>query len=218
MKEQSVQVNDILQIRTTDDQESLPLNSRVEDVLPDVLVIAWPVERGRPAPVRLGQQVSLSFVRGGLAYVFAGAIKEQGQQPIPYLKIRPLGPPQKVQRRDYFRVKMALDLELAGVVGYPASREAALYLNTHTYDLSGGGMSIRTEKSIPPGSMVEAKLNLPDNLPPMKLTVRIVSSIPILGTDGRPLTHTGMSFRGMKESERRRLIRFLTQAQRTQLT
>ncbi len=211
-----VQVNEILQIKSVDDPNALPCHSRVEDVAKDQVTIAWPLERGTLVPIRRGQRLSLSFVRQNSAYMFLGMVQEQVQKPLPHLKIHLLGPPQKVQRREFFRLKVAVDVEIAGVIRHPVEGEKVLYFDSHTYDLSGGGMAIRSDQSIPVGSMLEVKLALLDGEPPMKIIARVVSSLPVQGADGRYLSHLGISFPGIKEIERRRIVRYLNRLQRDQ--
>lgn len=216
MESESVQVNEILQIKAMDDPNALPCHTRVEDIAGGCIVIAWPLDRGSQIPVQLEQQLMLSFVREEAAYVFAAVVQEKGQAPVPYLKIRPLGHPRKIQRREFFRVKVAIDVEIAGVISHPAQGEMVLYFKSHTYDLSGGGMAIRLEKNIPVGSMLEVKLFLFDGLAPLKIIARVVNSVPVQSVGGRTLSRIGMSFPGITETERRRIMRYLFQMQRNQ--
>lgn len=211
-----VQVNEILQIKSVDDPNALPCHSRVEDIAKDQVIIAWPLEHGMQVPIRRGQRLSLSFVRQNSAYVFLGTVQEQAQKPLPHLKIRLLGPPQKMQRREYFRLRVAVDVEIAGVIRHPLEGEKVLYFDSHTYDLSGGGMAIRSDQSIPVGSMLEVKLGLIDGEPPLKVIARVVCSLPVQGVDGRYLSHIGISFPGIKDTERRRIVRYLNRLQRDQ--
>lgn len=217
MKHPTVEVNDLLQLKLPDDPNSLPFQSRVEDVVEGCLVIAWPSDRGAPIPIHPDRPLSLSFVRGNVGYVFAAKVQEKGLEPFPYLKVHPLGPPKRIQRREFFRMKIGIEVELAGVVVQPFNRETVVYLKSQTFDLSGGGMAIRSEASIPVGTVLEAKLVLLDGLPPIKFMARVVQTQPVLIPDREPLSHIGMSFTEIKEADRKRIIRYLFRSQMNQL-
>ncbi len=218
MEQPTLRINDNLQIKIKDDPNALPCYSRVEDVSEGCIVVAWPLDCGVQLPFRIDQPLSMSFVREGVAYVFTGVVQKKQQSPIPHLSIRPLGRPERVQRRDYFRVKVAVDVELGGVVDFPSDRGTTLYIKTNTYDLSGGGLSFRSESLLPVGNMLEARLALSDKEPKLILAARVVYVIPIAGPDGRALYHIGVSFSGIKEAERGRILRYLYHVQRTQIT
>ena len=216
MKEFAVEVNDILQIKIVDDPNSLSYRSRVEDIVGDWMIIGWPTSNGVLVPIHLNRPLSLSFVREDAAYLFVGVVQEREREPFPHLKVHLLGPRERLQRRQFFRVRVPIWLEIKGARSFRENPDAVLYLKTHTYDLSGSGVAIRSETSIPVGTILEAKLLL-DQLPPLKATAKVVSSESIVTPDRKTLSHIGMSFVELKESQRTRLVCYVFRVQRQEL-
>jgi c-di-GMP-binding flagellar brake protein YcgR len=169
------QINDIIQIKILDDPDSLTYRSRVEDVVEDQMAISWPTNNGVLVPIHLDGHLSLSFVREDAAYIFWGVVQDRKKEPFPILKMHILGPPERIQRRQYFRMKVPVGLQIKGVMNLPNNPQAELLLETQTYDLSGSGLAVRTWNPIPVDTTVEVKLTL-DEPPSLKLTAKVVSS------------------------------------------
>jgi c-di-GMP-binding flagellar brake protein YcgR len=219
MKETTVAVNDLLQVKVTDDPNSLTYRSRVEDVGGGIIIMSWPTDGGGLIPVRVGQPLSLSFVREDAAYSFEGLVQDREKEPIPYLKIRPLGPPLRVQRRQFFRVKVAIDVEITPIVVPDVTGKLARsgVVRTFTYDISGSGFAIRSESTWPAGALFDAKLMLPGDEVPIKLLAKVVNVEPLVGADKRPKFHVGMFFVTLAESDRNRIVRHLFKVQMQQI-
>jgi c-di-GMP-binding flagellar brake protein YcgR len=216
MNMMKAEVNDIIQVKVIEDPNSLSYRSRVEDVVEDQMIIGWPTSNGVLVPIHLDGHISLSFVREDAAYVFLGVVQDRKKEPFPVLNIRVLGLPERIQRRQFFRMKVPIGLEIRGVMSLPNNPQADLFIETQTYDLSGSGLAIRSEIPIPVDTIVEAKLTL-DDLPPLKLTAKAVSSELITTRHNTKLSHVGFNFLDLKEGQRMRIIRYLFRMQMQQL-
>ena len=210
-----VEINDIIQVQDVDDPNSLSYHSRVEDIASEHMVIAWPTSNGMLVPIHLDRPLSLSFVREDAAYVFSAVVQEKKQDPVPLLKVRVQGPPKRIQRRQYFRLKVPIGVKIQGVMNLPENPQTILDISTQVYDLSGSGLAIRSEIPIPIGTMLDVRLLLLPN--PLKLLARVVSSELLTARDGRKLSHIGFNFVDIKEGQRMRIIRYLFQRQLKQL-
>ncbi len=220
MKDPSVvEINDLLQVKLLDDPNAMSYGSRVEDVRPGCLDISWPTDRGVLIPIGQDCLLSLSFVRDDAAYAFSATVEAKEREPIPYLRVKPLGPPERMQRRLFFRVRVAVPVELVRTVSAGPSRPGgASFFRTSTYDLSGGGLSIRVESSLPTGTVLEARLDLPDGFSPIRIPVRVVTCVPLAMPNEKPLNRVGMSYLAISEAERTRIMRHLFKVQMEQLT
>jgi c-di-GMP-binding flagellar brake protein YcgR len=219
MKETTIAVNDLLQIKVTDDPNSLTYRGRVEDIGGGIIITSWPTERGVLIPIHVGRPLSLSFVREDAAYSFDALLQDREQEPIPHLKIRPLGPPRRIQRRQFFRVKVALGVELAATVApdVPSKWKSIESTDTFTYDISGSGLAIRSETSYPVGALYDVKLALPDGFAPIKILAKVVNTEPIITADNKQIFHIGMFFVAIIESDRTRILRHLFRVQMQQI-
>ncbi len=213
MEDATIRINDILQVTRPDDPDFIPCQSRVEDCGEGILVIAWPSDRGTLISIHDGQVLTLSFVRQDAAYVSNAKVLLSGQEPIPFLKVQLLGPAARHQRRDFVREQVAVAVEMVGVIASARKGETVAFIKRSTFDLSGGGFSLRWESPLPLGSVLEAKLTLPDGDLPIKATVRVVTLDSIEVSGSQHIYHIGLSFSLITEKERRRIVRFLFRAE-----
>ena len=218
MKALPVEINELLQVKMMDAPDSLTYPSRVNDLVAGAVVIGWPTDRGVRLPIRENQQIWISFVRQDAAYAFSGVVESREQYPIPQLYVRPSGEAERIQRRQYFRVRTAIAVEMFGSRPDAATNDkgSVILLRTHTYDLSGSGIGLRTEEPIPAGATLELKLRLPNELPVVKAVAKVVHSGPAPGsTPDKPLFHTGIYFLSISENDRSRIIRHVFRVQQT---
>lgn len=214
----TVEINDLLQVRLVDDPDANPYSSRVEDIRPDSIHISWPTDRGGLMQAALERRISISFVRDDAAYTFVGVVEERALDPIPYLRVRPLGPPERMQRRKFVRIKTAIPVELRGALRIgPDKSLRDMSLESTTYDISGGGLCVRTHAEPTAGAVLDARLSLPDGRLPIKVRVRVVTCKPIVTRNQKQLNRIGLCFLAISEIDRTRIVRYLTKIQAQQL-
>jgi len=209
-------VNELLQVKVPNDRNPMNYYSRVNNVADGKIVIAWPTNRGIRLAVRIDQILELSFVREGTPYAFSGLIDEAILEPLPQISIILTSAISQTQRRQNFRVKCLVPIEVLGAIEDKAgsvNEEAAkvISIKTVTYDLSASGVAIRHSMRIPEGSLVEIKLGLPDEGPVIKLPSRVAYSENL---PGRQLSyHVGLHFLAISERECARIVRYLYRMQ-----
>lgn len=204
-----ISVNDLIQVAAADDKNPSNYYSRVNNVLKDKIVIAWPTQRGIRLPVRPDQKLIFTFLRDGIPYAFNGIAGETIREPLPQITIIPFGSIKKTQRRQNFRVKCLVPVVITGTAnlsGSSGETEHAVAIKTVTVDLSAGGIGIRWSKGVPEGTLLEAKLALPDKGPVMRIPCRVAYSEQI--PDNPSMYHMGMQFLAISEREQARIIRY----------
>jgi c-di-GMP-binding flagellar brake protein YcgR len=214
------QINDLLQVKVLDDPNSLTYHSRIDDLVSGKVVMSWPTERGIRVPIHLKQELSLTFLREDAVYSFKVVVEDRNQQPIPQLRVRPLTIPERTQRRQFFRVRTALPVELTGTVPDGTAGAGAgnvLHIVTTSYDLSGSGVSIRHGFSIPTGTLLQLKLTLPGEDAVVKALAKVVCSESIALGGDKIVHHVGMYFLSIAEAQRSRLVRHVFRVQQTAL-
>jgi c-di-GMP-binding flagellar brake protein YcgR len=181
-------------------------------------VIAWPTNGGIRLMARQDQILHFSFMSKGVPSAFTGLIDETSMDPMPQITIILSSAVTQVQRRQNFRVKCLVPLEITGSImeGSKDGTATPLSIQTTTYDLSAGGLAFRHQKRIPEGSLVEIKLGLPDNKPAIKAPCRIIYSEVFAETS--KLYRTGMQYLAINEAERARIVRFVYRTQLSGLT
>jgi c-di-GMP-binding flagellar brake protein YcgR len=220
---ETLSANDFLEIRAPGDSDQLVCRSWVEQVEGDKLVVTWPRDpHDIRIPVRHGQSIELSFVRSDAAYNFHAVIEGRTADRFPRLILKTSGPPRRTQRREFFRVKTSLSLEITsatkGASGWVSLGPASLIqLKGRTYDLSGSGISFRHTDRIPAGSYVEAKLNLGE-LPLVRAICKVLDSKMIYSERNKSVYAVRMYIIQISESDRSRIVRFCFRVQQTDLT
>lgn len=209
-----ISVNDLLQVSAADDPNPSDYCSRVHNIAKGRVIISWPTRQGIRLPVRHGHNLICTFLNNGVPFVFRGIVEGTHGEPLPQITITPTGPVKKTQRRENFRVKCLVPVEITGTANLPDSddgEDRAIVIATVTVDLSAGGMGVRWSKNISEGSILEAKLALPDDGPAMRIPCRIAYSRQI--PENLSLYHLGIQFLAISERERARLVRYLQRFQ-----
>lgn len=206
----SLEVNDLLQIQFPEDPQSLSCRSRVDDIVQDRIQIAWPTDHGVLMPIGRNQTLTISFVRDDAVYAFNGIVEELVRAPRPTLLIASVGQPERIQRRQFFRVKAYLPIELVGeqvcyVDDNPVTK--AIAIRSLTCEISGSGLAIRHDKSIAPGTLLDCKLMVPRERKPLAILCKVVHSSPVGSCDDTTQYHIGMYFLSIREADRTRIVR-----------
>jgi c-di-GMP-binding flagellar brake protein YcgR len=209
-------VNELLQVQRPGDPTPGNYRSRIEDIVEEKLVVAWPSDGGLRLPVHPDQMLGFSLVRAGNAYYFSGLVDSATDTPLPLVTVIVSSAIQRVQRRQDFRIKCLIPIELVGALpnsptSSPDASPAMLRLKTHTYDLSASGVAIRSETLIPDGTLPEVRLSLPDGGPAMKILCRVThcSVVP----ENPNMYHAGIQFIDINEKEKARIVRFVYRTQ-----
>jgi len=207
----SLAVNELLQVRVSGETNAATYYSRVNNLSDGKIIIAWPTNRGIRAPLRVDQLLDLSFVRQGMSYGFSGLADKTILEPLPQVSIIPTSAISQRQRRQNFRVKCLVPVEILGALQNSGNSdgEAVKIVNvkTVTYDLSAGGLAIRNPISIPEGSLVEVKLTLPDAGPIIKIPARVAYSESLAGKKSQ--YQVGLHYLAISERECARIVRYL---------
>jgi c-di-GMP-binding flagellar brake protein YcgR len=206
-------INELLQVHFQDDPAHGTYRSRIENIVDEKLLATWPTSAGIRMPVHQDQMLIFSLVREGYAYAFTGLVDSTATEPLPQITVIINSEIHQVQRRQNFRIKSLVPIELAGEILGATSKEASvpLFLKTNTYNISAGGVAIRNPKGIMEGSLLDTKIGLPDQEPLIKAPCRVIYNEPAI--DNVRLHQTGMQFLAITEKERARIVRYIYRTQ-----
>jgi len=211
--EPRIMINELLRVQIPDDPNSGNCYSRVKDVAGKILLMTWPTENGVLLPVHTGQTLAFSMTRKGNAYFFRGLADKIEREPTPLVTIIMSGEICRIQRREDFRVKCLIPVEVAATLSGTSGglRSSTLRLKTNTYDLSASGLSIRVATVIPEKTLPVVKLSLPDQEPPINAPCRVKHCF--VPPDNPNRFHIGMQFIGLDAYTRSRILRYIHHAQ-----
>ncbi len=206
-------INEPLQVQIAEDTNPATYSSRINDISEGRLVIAWPTNGGIRLLVHRDQMLDFAFVRDGTAYSFTGLVDETHSEPLPQITVILSSAVMRVQRRQNFRIKCLIPVEIVGSIKENVRDETTtpLDIRTTTYDLSASGIAIRYPKRIPEGTLLEIKLGLPDNGPAIKAPCRVIYSENL--TENVTQYRTGIHYLAITECERARIVRYVYRTQ-----
>jgi len=208
-----VSINEILQVRIMDDPDSPTGYSRINDITEGKLVIAWPTHRGKRMLLHRDQMLAFFIMRGEVPHEFSGLVDELDHSArLPQIKVILGNSIIRVQRRQNFRIKTIIPLEIAAQIRDPKDGSYfSIAIQTTTWDLSAGGLSIRYAKRFPEETPAEVKVALPDGGPVIKLPCRVVYSDAL--AENASIYRTGMCYLAITEKERARIVRYVYRTQ-----
>ena len=211
MSSASLRVNDLIQIRILNGEVREAYPSRVEDLKSDEVFIAWPTEGGQLIPVVPRVRLSVSFLQEGKYFTFEATVRRIMQVPVPAIVLKLDSGPRQIERRNDVRVRVAVALELSEkVVSLASFKSQGDHASIHTFteDLSGGGFCIRHGSYVPPGSLYDVQMTLPDKKETLSLAAKVVRCTPGGQTDRNDF-EVAFSYVQIPEKVRSRIVRFV---------
>jgi c-di-GMP-binding flagellar brake protein YcgR len=206
-------INELLQVQLQDEPNPSTYRCRIEDIVDGKLHASWPTSAGIRMAVHADQMLSFSLVREGSVYAFSGLVDNTQTEPLPMIIVIINSEIHRIQRRQNFRIKGAIPIELTGEIKGSSTNDAniPIFLKTTTFNISAGGLAIRSAKGFGEGSILESKIGLPDHEPMIKAPCRVMYSEPAV--DNAKLQQTGMQFLVISEKERARIVRYIYRTQ-----
>lgn len=178
--------------------------SQLVDKKNDLLIINNPLKRGVPYPLQEGQKIKIVFYREEKGiYSFLAEIVNKLQGRLTIYTVKPIGEPEKIQRRYYFRLDVILRVILKDLT-------EDIVTESFTKDISGGGMKLISKKSFEEGKLMECTVYLKDN-EKITFTGEVIRSV------SNPSTkeyEVGIKYRDIGEGVRNSIISFIFERQR----
>jgi c-di-GMP-binding flagellar brake protein YcgR len=176
------------------------LPARVEAAEPGVLVVVLAVKDARV--VRLdGAEVSVEATTGRGIQRFAGTLQlTDGSSEV--LRILLLGEAERIQRREWARIEAVVAVSVLGI-------DEEVGGETHTLNVSGGGILITDLWSLPLGLDVRIELEVEPGAPRVRALGRVVR-------EPSP-DRKGVRIDDLSREDEERLVRFVRERERAAL-
>jgi len=140
-------------------------------------------------------------------------VDKTATEPLPMVIIIVSSNVERIQRRQDFRVKCLIPLEID--ITFPETSDGSpsevLHMKTATYDLSASGVSLRILRMIPEGTLSEVKISLPDGGNPIETSCRVVHCF--APPENPNKYHIGIQFLEIEENNRARIVRYIYRIQ-----
>lgn len=163
MKNTEIKAGTKLEVEIADKdvaQTKTSIVSQLEYIDNNSAYILAPIVEGVVYPISSGTGINMYFISEGMFYRMSAVVeRKEIKDKIPYLKVRIDGEPEKLQRRQFFRVDCSVPVKFR-IIAEDLNNPL---VKAYTRDISGGGINVASENSINPGSLLECELSLNDN-------------------------------------------------------
>ena len=213
-------INDSVEVIVHQDDTRTSCTSSVFDLVDGNFRLNWPTRDGIRVPVRKNQALNLVWAREDATYSMLGRADALEAEPFPTILFRVEGPVERVQRRDYCRVRASLPVLLTEAMsrgGAASGAPRGISITTRTIDISGSGMRIHVDSHIPAGTVFHVKLGLVQDEPALDLTARAVYTGRLPAVNGRQMYRIGLEFTAVPETKRRLIVRHVFKIQQASI-
>jgi len=176
------------------------------DGFADVLI---PIHKNHDVFLKQDTMLKLVIAKGDAVYEFRAALYEKLFGRIPLYRLKVLDEVNKIQRRDFYRLKLMRDIE-AAVVEDLKERKYGPRFKCNLHDISAGGLLISTSEELQENDMLEFTLNFTGK----KLVVFGIVVRRNLTNNPRAKYSYGIKFDKMSEFERNEITKFIFEEQR----
>ncbi|WP_422445787.1 flagellar brake protein [Thermoanaerobacterium sp. DL9XJH110] len=204
MNKDLFQIGMKVNIEVEGQEENSFFPSKIEDVEPEKLVLSMPMKKNMIYFIAINKPIKIYFLKGDFLYCVDGKVINKTYSPVPLLTAQLVGQPYKNQRREYFRLKISLDVS-AKVAG------SEHCVNGRTRDLSAGGALLLLPEEIKKGEVIEVRLSI--NSEDLVLKALVVRSEKDLERRVNPY-NVAVQFMEIDNNQRDFIIKFLLSEQR----
>lgn len=185
-------------------------NSQVVEVHDnDLLDVLVPMNRYGDVFLELDTLVKLIVQKDGAVYEFRAVLTEKLFGKVVVLRLKVLSEVNKIQRRNYYRLKLMRDIEVR-VVYDIKERKYGEKFKCILHDLSAGGLQFSSNMQLEENSLLEFPLDLNGK----KLIVFGIVVRRTLVADSKMRYLYGVKYDRMSEFERNEINRFIFEEQR----
>jgi c-di-GMP-binding flagellar brake protein YcgR len=182
----------------------------------NLMEIHVPFYEGKMYPLHPKTIMDVIFSKENDTFAFkAETIDREFQDGIAILKIKPVTPIEKIERRSFFRMNCQLELQYRIVEKLPDAVDDNndTCIGTVTVDISGGGVCMVTDSKLQGGTMVEAYLKLDRKVH----FVGVIARSNEVREKGKLMYYNGVEFKEIENKDRERIISYVFETQRDRL-
>ncbi len=172
----------------------------------DVLI---PIHKKRDVHLRQEALMKLILVKGEAIYEFKVVLHEKLFGRVPLLRLKVLAEVNKIQRRDFYRLKLMRDMEARLVLNAKEEKYSEVFKG-NLHDISAGGLLFSSRKELQEKDLLELYLDLNGN----KLTVFGTIVRRTLTDNYRAPYSYGVKYYGLRELERNAITKYIFEEQR----
>lgn len=207
-----IKAGDHIEVEVTKkDLSFLVVKSTIANIHSDsTIVITNPIYKGKLYPIHIGEKVNIIFYKKnkGKYYFLGEVIKKENKKNLSLLYINKVGSIRKMQRREFFR----LDIVLNVIVEINNSEDEIKEISAISKDISGGGIRLICKEKLNLGCLLKCIIPLDDETIEVRGEVIRCESESI--SDSIYRYDIGIKFIDIDENIRKKIISFIFDRQR----
>jgi len=184
----------------------------------NIVEIHVPFFEGNVYPVHQNTVMDVIFSKENDTYMFRGeAVQRFYYDNLAMIKLRPVTPIRRIQRRAFFRMDCVLNVKyrVLGNAIPDDDRIEGEFSTVKTKDISGGGVCILADEKLEKSSFIEAFIQL-DSDKEIRFIGKVVRSSAVRKR-GRLVYETGIEYIKIENRDREKIIGYIFEVQRERL-
>ena len=145
---ENLEVNDNLELEIKSGPYQGTYPSKVADIDDEHIKILTPYSKGELIPVRKNLFLEVYYTDERAAYRFYTRVIQREREPLPALYLEQPSEVERIQRRDYFRLEVTEDIKYSRID--EEGQQLEDYQQTKMLDISGGGIKMKLNDTVPP--------------------------------------------------------------------
>jgi c-di-GMP-binding flagellar brake protein YcgR len=184
--------------------------SRVDNINEDGTIdVLIPISKRRIVYINNDTALKVIIASEGAIYEFKAEIVEKLFGVVPLLRLKRVSDIQKIQRRNYFRLKAVNMIKIRKVINLKEAIYSE-YFEVTMVDISGGGLAFNAEIELDINDLIEVNMDL--NSKTINLLGKIVRADK--DEDKAKMFSYGVNFEKIAEIERNVIMRYIYEEQR----
>jgi c-di-GMP-binding flagellar brake protein YcgR len=200
-----------------------PYISLIERVIDKHLIIDNPFQTTQPPPLKIGQNLICHLPDADAIYQFTASLinyEVKGQKS--FLVLTRPDTLERIQRREFYRLKIALPIYYRIYSNIPARRPVPFRLS-ETKDISGGGVLFTGDLDIRKNTFLDLMIELPrediERIPTSPANMFVcLGRVAMVKQQSQPnkIYHYGVEFKELEPQDQERIIKFIFERQTRQ--
>ncbi len=191
--------------------KDIKLISQVLDTIDERhIFIAMPIVSNMVVPIPTGEIIQIKYAKKSIGvFAFsARVLSRKHSEHLSYMKIERLSDVKKVQRRDYFRLDIVLDVQMELVSSDGIENRKSF--SALTKDISGGGLRLISKTRVTANDIVDIVIKADSGS--IQARGRIIRCVPYEGSGSE--YDIAVSFDNIQDQSRTQIVSFIFNYQR----
>ena len=209
--EKILSIGDKIQVISLEKFKGVEYVSQVANVHKSYIDIFNPIYKNALVYFRFNEKLKIIVIKPEVILEFKSKVVERGYGKIPVLRLEPISELRRIQRREYFRLKILKSFEYKVIDDKNKKGEAPRLYSGIILDISGGGVLFSSKHDLDQNDLIEFELPLGKD-GKIILTGKVVRKQ--YNVQQSFLYEYGVKFEDLNTKDKELLIKFIFDEQR----